>query len=145
MLWSKVPLFSNLAKAVCPTMELFHVYKNCLESIWRDPVFFYALIAPLKHAFFPDSKVKIKPKLKEIEITFTACTLIYPEIRTQLLSLQAQCDGPLHTHVRNLIILFEFFLLIKLGSIGVLMSSTCPLNGSFTWFLDQEIQVFKLR
>ena len=110
MIWSKIPLLAPRARMVCPTMELFHVYKKCLESIWREPVFFYPFLAPLKHAFYPDSKVKVKPHLKEIEIVFTACTLIYPEIQDRLLSLQEAVEGVAKNHIRNLLIFFEFFL-----------------------------------
>jgi hypothetical protein len=91
-------------------MELFHVYKKCLESIWREPVFFYPFLAPLKHAFYPDSKVKQKPHLKEIEIVFTACTLVYPDIKDRMHQVEQKTEGIVKTHMRNLLILFEFFL-----------------------------------
>ena len=126
MLWSKVPLFRPLARMVCPTMEMFHVYKKTLESIWREPVFFFPFIAPLKHAFYPDSKVKQKPHLKGIEIVFTACTLAYPDIRDRLLHLQEGIEGVLKTHVRNLIMFFEFFLPVVLSqSLSLCFSCLC--------------------
>jgi hypothetical protein len=110
MLWSKIPLLSARARLVCPTMELFHIYKNCLESIWREPIFFYPFLGPLKHAFYPESKVKQKPRLKEIEIIFTSCTLMYPSIQDRLLRLEDTVTGTAKNHLRNLIIFFEFFL-----------------------------------
>jgi hypothetical protein len=91
-------------------MELFHIYKKCLESIWREPVFFYPFLGPLKHAFYPESKVKQKPHLKEIEIIFSSCSLIYPSIQDQLLRLEERVVGKAKNHLRNLIIFFEFFL-----------------------------------
>ena len=67
-------------------------------------------LAPLKHAFYPDSKVKQKPHLKEIEIVFTACTLVYPDIKDRMHQVEQKTEGIVKTHMRNLRILFEFFL-----------------------------------
>jgi hypothetical protein len=110
MLWAKDKLLSPRARLVCPTMELFHVYNKCLHSTWAEPLFFFPYIAPLKHLFFPESKVKCKPHLKEIEIVFTSCTLIYPQIQERLFGLNDVVEGEMKNHLRNLIILFEFFL-----------------------------------
>jgi hypothetical protein len=115
MIWSKQPLLSARARLVCPTMELFHIYNKCLHAIWADPLFFYPYIAPLKHSFYPDSSVRCKPHLKEIEIVFTACTLIYPDIQDRLLRLGDVVVGDAKNHVRNLITFFEFFLPVVLS------------------------------
>jgi hypothetical protein len=114
MVYSKEPLLAPRARLVCPTMELFHIYNKCLHSIWADPLFFFPYIAPLKHAFYPESKVKSKPHLKEIEIVFTTCTLIYPRIQDRLLNLENVVEGASTNHLRNLIIFFEFFVPVVL-------------------------------
>jgi hypothetical protein len=88
MIWAKDPIFQAGARFICPTMELFHIYKKGIEVLWREPIFFFPFIAPLMHRFYPESKVLSKPKLKQMEIVFTAFLLVYPEIRDRLLQLQ---------------------------------------------------------
>jgi hypothetical protein len=114
MLWARDKLLSPRARLVCPTMEPFHVYNKCLHAIWAEPCFFFPFIAPLKHIFFPESKVMCTPHLKEIEIVFTTCTLIYPEIQDRLLGLENVVEGKMQNHLRNLTIFFEFFLPVVL-------------------------------
>jgi hypothetical protein len=113
MIWSQTPIFQAGARFVCPTMELFHIYKKGIEVLWREPIFFFPFIAPLMHRFYPQSKVLPKPKLKQMEIVFTALILIYPEIRERVIALQdrqAEMEEKEKNHLRNLIFLFEFAL-----------------------------------
>ena len=83
MVWAKTPLFNSRLQLVCPTMELFHVYKKALEVVWRTPHLFFPFLAPLMHSFYKKSKVKSKPHLKQIEIVFSTCA-----------PASCECQGP---------------------------------------------------
>jgi len=92
-------------------MELFHTYKKAQEVAFRAPEFFYPFLAPLLHVFYPKSKVRSKPHLKQIEICFTICALVYPKIKEELLAINPdELEIDLRNHWRNLVLLFEFFI-----------------------------------
>jgi hypothetical protein len=108
--WSSPPLFNPRVRFVCPTFELFHVYKKSLEVIWREPSLFFTFFAPLEHCFYPESGVRSGVHLKQIEIIFTASALIYNEFEEKLEQLVAIAQGPALTHLRNIRYFFEFAL-----------------------------------
>ena len=111
MVWSKSSLFNRNIRQICPFMDLFHIYKKMNEAIWRMPQFFEPFIAPLMHEFYPKSKVFRKTNLKQIEITLTACRLVYPELQQLLLEVQKSCTCSItRVHLRNLRFFFEFLL-----------------------------------
>ena len=92
-------------------MELFHTYKKAQEVAFRAPEFFYPFLAPLLHIFYHKSKVRSKPHLKQIEICFTICALVYPTINDELLTINPEVlQIELRNHYRNLVLLFEFFI-----------------------------------
>jgi len=92
-------------------MELFHTYKRAQEVAFRAPEFFYPFLAPLLRVFYPKSKVRGKPHLKQIEICFTSCALVYPKINVELLAINPDdLEIGLRNHWRNLVLLFEFFI-----------------------------------
>lgn len=82
-----------------------------LEAIWRLPELFEPFLAPFAHDFYPSTKVKRKPNLKQIEINFAACRLVYPQIRPFLLEVLEICPSTIiRVHLRNLRFFFEFLL-----------------------------------
>ena len=95
---------------ICPFMEMFHPFKVLMEKIWAYPGFYCAFWAPLQHAFYPDTGVFLKPKLKQIEATLLCIRLAYPVIRARLHAFLQEADEPLLSHARNLFMALEFFL-----------------------------------
>ena len=111
MVWSNYPLWNVNIRQICPFLDLFHIYKKMLEATWRLPQFFEPFLAPLMHQFYPSSKLKRKPNLKQIEITLAACRLVYPEIRELLVEAQTNCFCDItRVHLRNLQFFFQFLL-----------------------------------
>lgn len=111
MIWGESKMFKDEIRRICPFIDFFHVYKKMLENIWSQPELFNTFIAPLMHIFYPNSIVKKKPPLKQIELTLTCCRLVYPSIRDSLLYLNDMAlDPKIKTHIRNIIFMFEFLL-----------------------------------
>ena len=111
MIWAHSPFLSSRIRMGCPVLELFHPYKKLLENIWKQPEFFYTLFAPIRHSYNPSSKIFAKPKLKEIEAVSTTLALIWPGYRPQFHHLLAAMeDGKRRTHLRNIILVLDFFL-----------------------------------
>jgi hypothetical protein len=81
-----------------------------LEVIWREPSLFFPFFAPLEHRFYPESGVRTGVHLKQIEIAFTACALVYNEFEERLEQLVDIVHGPAKTHLRNIRFFFEFAL-----------------------------------
>src|SRR5690348_5903545 len=110
MVWSRKRFLSGRIRFACPVLEFFHSYKTLLEDIWKQPEFFYTFFAPLRHSYSPSSQVFTKPKLKEIECLATALALIWPEWREQYHFLLGHVKGQLATHLRNIVLILDFFL-----------------------------------
>ena len=110
MVWASNNFLSGRIRLACPVMELFHPYKKILEDTWRKPEFFYTLFAPLAHSFHPNSPVKRKPKLKEIESYVTILRLLWPEFRAKYYLLLDYLEGSAKVHLRNILLVFEFFI-----------------------------------
>lgn len=111
MIWGKTRIFKQEIRRMCPFLDMFHIYKKMLENIWAQPELFRSFLAPLMHQFYPNSGVKRKPPLKQIELTLTCCRLAYPKIRDALLYLNdMELDVKVKTHIRNIIFMFEFLI-----------------------------------
>ncbi len=87
-------MFRSDIRRICPFLDMFHIYKKMLENIWSQPELFRTFLAPLMHAFYPNSVVKKKPQLKQIELTLTCCRLAYPKVRDALLFLNDMALEP---------------------------------------------------
>jgi hypothetical protein len=110
MIWAWKNFLSDRIRFACPVMDLFHPYKKLLEDVWRRPELYYTFFAPLEHAIHADSKVRRKPKLKQIESFFLALRHSWGEFRDRFLALQNSVQGDALCHLRNIILLGEFFL-----------------------------------
>ena len=110
MVWAAMNSLSARIRFVTPVMEFFHPYKKLLEDTWRLPEFYYTFFAPLEHSFHQNSCVYPKPKLKRLESYFTALRLAWPEFRTRFLVLGDILTGKARKHMRNVLLIFEFFI-----------------------------------
>lgn len=110
MVWASRNFLSERIALVCPIMEFFHNYKKLMEDVWKQPELFYTFFARLSHALNPKSPVKIKPKMKLLQSYFTTLALLWPEYRTPFIGLLQSCTGHLLIHLRNILLIFEFFI-----------------------------------
>ncbi len=110
MVWASNNFLSGRISLACPVMEFFHPYKKLLEDVWKKPELFYTFFAPLSHALNPKSPVKIKPKLKLIDSYWTMLRLLWPEFRQGFRALLPELTGKLKTHLKNILLIFEFFI-----------------------------------
>lgn len=111
MIWGKTKMFKSDIRRICPFLDMFHIYKKMLENIWSQPELFRTFLAPLMHTFYPNSVVKKKPQLKQIELTLTCCRLAYPKVRDAILFLNDMAlDPKIKTHIKNIIFMFEFLI-----------------------------------
>ncbi len=51
-----------------------------------------------------------KPKLREIEMYVTTLRLAWPEFRTKYLELVPLLTGELGLHLKNIVLILEFFI-----------------------------------
>lgn len=120
MVWASKNFLSGRIRLACPVMELFHPYKKLLEDMWRKPEFFHTIFAPLAHYFHPNSPVKSKPKLKQIESLVTTLRLLWPEFREKFYLLDNHVKGLARNHFRNVLLVMEFFIpIVCLSSVFV--------------------------
>jgi hypothetical protein len=110
MVWAAKNFLSARIRLGCPVLELWHPYKKLMEDVWRKPELFYTFWAPLEHSIHPTSAVYTKPKMKKLEAYFTAMRLLWPEFRELFLALPPPVSGQLRAHLRNIILIFEFFI-----------------------------------
>ena len=110
MVWASRNFLSERIALVCPIMEFFHNFKKLMEDVWKQPELFYTFFARLSHALNPKSPVKVKPKMKLLQSYFTTLALLWPDYRAPFIALLKECTGPLLIHLRNILLIFEFFI-----------------------------------
>ena len=110
MVWASKNFLNERITLVCPVMELFHNYKKLMEDVWCQPELFYTFFAPMSHSLNPNSPVKIKPKMKLLQSYFTILTLSLSKWREAFLGLRQTCTGLVMLHLRNILLIFEFFI-----------------------------------